>query len=77
MFSTIRHEISHPHTQRDKCKETENVIKPNCATLAFKQCGPKINKRSRWTKKAVLLIYNDSVREKMREGKKKGEKSVG
>lgn len=70
MFSTIRHEISHPHTQRDKCKETENVIKHKCATLAFKQCSPKINKRSRRTKKAVLLINNDSVREKLREGKK-------
>ncbi len=54
-------------TQRDKCKETENVIKPDCATLTFKQCGLKINKRFRWTKEAVILIYNDIVRENPRQ----------
>lgn len=74
MYCTIRHEISHAHTQRDKCKETKNVIKPDCATLTFKQCGPKINKRSRWTKETVLLIYNDSVREKPRERGKRARK---
>ncbi len=56
------------HTQRDKCKETDNVIKPDCAILTFKQCGLKINKRFRWTKEAVILIYNDRVRENPMRG---------